>query len=147
MDTGFGSYLDLTLRRFNRAWEESADFISMGDDFQHASVLEIELDPLRTRKRIKTPLLVQATGDIHKGAVAKRESKALGACNRCLLRFPCIMVTICIFLGMFVLLYLILILPSCGALLKDPNCILWRTPKAVKGNDVAEALYQGLSHM
>lgn len=127
MDSEFGSYVERTLRRFNKTWAET-DFMALGGDGDplHPNILEVELDPLRTRKRIKTPLLAQETGDIHKGTVSKGYSSAVGACNRCLLRFPCIMVSICIILGMLILAYLIFILPSCGALLRSPNCILFR---------------------
>lgn len=127
MDTEFGSYVERTIKRFNKTWAET-DLMALGDSADpHGQIVEIELDPMRTRKRIKTPLLAQSTGDIHR-SVVKSQTKTLGACNRCLLRFPCIMVSICIFLGMFVLLYFIFILPSCGALLKKPNCILFRKP-------------------
>jgi len=127
MESEFGSYVERTLRRFNKTWAET-DFMALGGegDPLHQHILEIELDPLRTRKRIKTPLLAQETGDIHRGAATKGYSSAVGACNRCLLRFPAIMVSFCIILGMLILGYLIFILPSCGALLRNPNCILFR---------------------
>lgn len=97
-----------------------------GDFSPLSAIHDIELDPLRTRKRIKTPLLTQDTGDIHRSSVKKGTSKRLGPCNRCLLRFPCIMVGLCVVLGLLVLAYLIFIIPSCGALLRGPKCILWR---------------------
>lgn len=128
MDAEFGEYVERTIRRFNRTWAET-DFLALagdGGDVVAQNVHEIELDPLRTRKRIKTPLLMQDTGDIHRSSAKKGQSRALGACNRCMLRFPCIMVGLCVILGLFILAYLIFVIPSCGALLRNPKCILWR---------------------
>lgn len=127
MNTEFATYMEHTMKRFNKTWDQgSFEFTSLNDDLRlHDHILEVELDPMRTRKRIKTPLLCQSTGDIHRGNLATKESRKLGACNRCLLRFPCIMVTICLLLGLFVLGYLIFIVPSCGILLQGPHCILY----------------------
>lgn len=127
MDAEFGEYIERTIKRFNKTWAET-DFVAMaadGDSFA-LSIHDIELDPLRTRKRIKTRLLTQDTGDIHRSSVKKGQSQRLGACNRCMLRFPCIMVGLCVVLGLLILAYLIFIIPSCGALLRGPKCILWR---------------------
>lgn len=144
MESEFGSYVDRTLRRFNKTWAE-ADFMSLANDgdASHQHIVEIELDPLRTRKRIKTPLLTQDTGDIHKTSVVRRHppSSLQNACNRCLLRFPCIMVSICILLGMAVLAYLIFILPSCGALLRNPKCILWRPRQPATSTSSTSSIY------
>ena len=127
MDAEFGEYVERTIRRFNKTWAET-DFLALAGDGDVAAlnILEVELDPLRTRKRIKTPLLTQDTGDIHRSSVKKGTSTRLGACNRCMLRFPCIMVGLCVVLGLLILAYLIFIIPSCGALLRGPKCILWR---------------------
>jgi len=113
MNRDFAPFMLHSMKMWNKTFASGAEIAPPPGKDAANQVQEFELDALSLRRRTKTPFLVQSTRISSKTSAA-RSVQQESAFSRWLARHPYLMIGFCIFIGLILLLYFVVVVPLCG---------------------------------
>mmetsp|Transcript_5305 Transcript_5305/g.5773 ORF Transcript_5305/g.5773 Transcript_5305/m.5773 type:complete len:243 (+) Transcript_5305:25-753(+) len=121
MNEDFKDFLESTTKRYSEAIKDDVDIgveVMDGDLANDKQVQTIDLDPIVLRRKIKIPLLSQVSEYTSRKAKKHVKKERLAAW---LLAHPYVSIGFCIFVGVLILLYFVVVVPICGSQLNKKN--------------------------